>query len=156
MARRQVSIVRCDGDGCKEYAEVEDTTKTPDGWYQIRLAGPDNKLGNTGFDLHSLRCVERWAKGRKNALSSPKPTSNGSSAISPRNNWTNAESLIMETMQMWTGDFSISEIAEYASLNRSFVDKMMGGFLASNLIEMTAKGAGPHPSKYRWIGETEE
>lgn len=65
--RKQVITVRCDGDGCKSYADVADLRETPAGWYHVAQANEAGKT-NGGFDLCSTKCIERWAKGRRIAL----------------------------------------------------------------------------------------
>jgi len=64
--RKQSIIVKCDGDGCKEVGEVAEIRETPVGWYHVKQAGENMKLDpNVGFDFHSLRCLEKWAKARR-------------------------------------------------------------------------------------------
>lgn len=66
--RKQSVTIRCDGDGCQTIADVETLADTPAGWYRVAKATEDMKtpgLQNGGWDFHSLRCVEKWAKARR-------------------------------------------------------------------------------------------
>lgn len=69
MARKQSFTVRCDGDGCRSYEDVDSLDRLPEGWYQV---GTPDGLGRVQksdcFDLCSLPCVEKWAKARRIAL----------------------------------------------------------------------------------------
>ena len=77
--RRQSITIRCDGDGCKNIADVEDLNAMAVGWYRVFKATEDGKLGREGWDLCSLRCVGRWSKGRAAAIGEAPPASNGGS-----------------------------------------------------------------------------
>jgi hypothetical protein len=67
--RKQSIIVRCDGNGCKEIGEVADLNETPSGWYRVFPVGDKLRIQNEAvFDFHSLRCIERWAKARRELL----------------------------------------------------------------------------------------
>ena len=68
MARKKSYTVRCDGDGCGKLAEVEDENFMPEGWIQIRVPNDMGRLPNSGFDLCSLKCVGKWARGRSEVL----------------------------------------------------------------------------------------
>jgi hypothetical protein len=76
VSKKDVTIIRCDGAGCKEYVEWE-KAKTgsvvaevtyPAGWYTIRQVDDNGKLANSAFDFHSLTCISKWARGRKTAV----------------------------------------------------------------------------------------
>jgi hypothetical protein len=80
VSKKNVTIIRCDGAGCKEYVEWESTKVTiadradatyPAGWYTIRQVDDNGKLSNSTFDFHSLNCISRWARGRKTAVGEP-------------------------------------------------------------------------------------
>lgn len=65
MAIKESITVRCDGDGCMKYADVHEKQARPVGWYQIRLVDEAGRTGNAAaFDLCSLKCVTKWARGR--------------------------------------------------------------------------------------------
>ena len=69
MALSEAITIRCDGDGCPISADVEDKARRPEGWYHVKLATADGRLQpHEGFDLCSLRCVQRWAKARSAAI----------------------------------------------------------------------------------------
>lgn len=61
--RETATYVKCDGDGCATMAKVARDTETPDGW--IRISEYHEGQAGANFDLCSLRCVERWARGRR-------------------------------------------------------------------------------------------
>jgi hypothetical protein len=71
--KKDVTIIRCDGAGCREYVEWE-KTKTgsvvaevsyPPGWYTVRQVGENGNPLRDQFDFHSLVCVGRWARARR-------------------------------------------------------------------------------------------
>jgi hypothetical protein len=70
--KKDVTIIRCDGAGCKEYVEWEKTktgsvvveTTFPPGWYTVRQVGENGNPLRDQFDFHSLACVSKWAKER--------------------------------------------------------------------------------------------
>lgn len=63
MAVKKSIIVKCDGDGCKNYIEVPSESTHPADWF--RIYDYRDAKDNVHFDLCSLKCVERWAKGRR-------------------------------------------------------------------------------------------
>lgn len=64
--RKQSVTVRCDGDGCKSYVDVDDLRQTPATWYHVDQADALGKVQpHGGFDLCSVKCVEKWAKARR-------------------------------------------------------------------------------------------
>lgn len=72
MAIKESITVRCDGDGCKNYADVHEKQVRPVGWYQVRLVDDAGRPGQAGsFDLCSLRCLSRWAHGRAEVVGEP-------------------------------------------------------------------------------------
>ena len=75
--RRETIIIRCDGNGCQQLAEIDDKSRMPEGWHQIRTPDSEGRIGTAGsgmFDLCSLRCVIAWARGRAEAIGQPLPT----------------------------------------------------------------------------------
>lgn len=63
--RKEVITVRCDGDGCKSYADVERLSDAPPNWYVVAHSGDNGRASpHERFDLCSLACVNRWAKAR--------------------------------------------------------------------------------------------
>lgn len=69
MAVKQSFTARCDGDGCRNYEDVDSADRLPVGWYRVAHVDELGRLSKTGsFDLCSLRCVERWSKARAVAL----------------------------------------------------------------------------------------
>lgn len=69
--RRETIIIRCDGDGCQKIAEVEDKSRMPEGWVQIRTPDSEGRIGTGAsglFDLCSLRCTSKWALARAQIL----------------------------------------------------------------------------------------
>jgi hypothetical protein len=79
MARKQTTIIQCDNPTCKTVAEVAELKETPEGWYKIQQADIHFKTNNIGFDLCSLKCIEKWAKERKALLGTVLPEENTSS-----------------------------------------------------------------------------
>lgn len=68
--RRQMTAIRCDGNGCGTMIEIDEKTQMPEGWISLRLPDSEGRIGTAGsgsFDLCSLRCVEKWARGRRDA-----------------------------------------------------------------------------------------
>jgi len=73
MPRKTTTIVECSQSDCKEVAQVgQDPNEAPEGWYQVVPSSESAKLGHTYdrsngnvFEFHSLRCVEKWAKARR-------------------------------------------------------------------------------------------
>lgn len=66
--RRQMTAIRCDGNGCGTMIEIDEKTQMPEGWISLRLPDSEGRIGTAGsgsFDLCSLRCVEKWARGRR-------------------------------------------------------------------------------------------
>lgn len=114
--RKQSITVRCDGDGCERYGEVEDLAQTPVGWYQVRQAGEDLKLHRQGFDFHSLRCVEKWAKARRIATEG-----NGASKTPREPEIREAVKLALETGESFTSP----ELQSLLGLNQGTVDKYL-------------------------------
>jgi hypothetical protein len=67
MSRRQATIIKCDGNGCKKIVEVETLDTAPEGWHRVQPSKNGRYDTNSSFDLCSLDCVRRWATGRKQA-----------------------------------------------------------------------------------------
>jgi hypothetical protein len=67
MARKTSHTVRCDGDGCKSFVDVETVSQVPEDWYSIAVADAAGRP-KASFDMCSLKCVEKWAKARRQAL----------------------------------------------------------------------------------------
>lgn len=65
MARKTTTIISCDWEGCRQYAEVSELNETPENWYQVRQADSLRKLPQKGFEFHSLACVSKWANARR-------------------------------------------------------------------------------------------
>ena len=72
MPRKTTTLVECSQSDCKVMAEVgQDPNEAPEGWYQVVPVSENAKLGYTYdrngnvFEFHSLRCMEKWAKARR-------------------------------------------------------------------------------------------
>lgn len=63
--KKMTTIIRCDGNGCKTVEEIPDKNIYPDHWYHIQQVDSAGRLKQDGFDLCGLKCVEKWAKGRR-------------------------------------------------------------------------------------------
>lgn len=144
--RKQSVFVRCDGNGCKEIGEVVDLRETPEGWYTVRQADENLKLREQGFDFHSLRCLERWAKARRSIF---EPKSNGF-------NEDKSEDL-KEAVRLALVDatwFKSQDIQGLTGLAQSTVDRHLGKLTEEGFIRRLGS---EHPRMYcqgeNWTNE---
>lgn len=134
MTRRQTTIIRCDGAGCREVGEVESLDLTPSGWYRVYLVDEMGKQKPTSsFDFHSLRCVEKWAKERRMAVEG-----NGH-ITSP------AATQLASTINELEGiEFTSTDLQELTGIAQSSVDRYLrqwveAGKIVDNGMKMKAR-----------------
>lgn len=139
--RRQTTIIRCDGNGCKEVAEVESLGFTPEGWYRIQVADTNDKIQpNQGFDLHSLRCVEKWAHERRMALEGSSHNRNSNNQI-----LSDIKTAIKELNGQ---DFSVQEIADLTGSNKTTVIRRLHELEENGAIFRVKERSGPNGTRF--------
>lgn len=136
MSRKQSVFIRCDGDGCKEFAEVDSLTETPAKWYRIHQADEMGKTPSGGFDFHSLRCVEKWAVARRRALEPSTPSNgfarNGAAGVA-------IHAAIRDGFD-WEEPFSSRDLQELSGASQNTVDKYLRDFLDDGSLVLSGEG----------------
>jgi len=141
MPRKTATYVTCDGPTCKEIAEVAGSD-SPDNWYQV-MAEKDGKYSQLAgiWEFHSLRCMEKWARMRRDALDT-------------NHNDRSTDTLIRSTiMEAFTIEpdraLSVTEVIGITDINKSAVHKSIQSLVNQGKLVQVKKPAGPYPAKYR-------
>lgn len=80
MAVKTSVTVRCDGDGCTNYVDVERESELPRDWYRTTHSDATTGKPDRPFDFCSLKCIGKWAKARAVAIGE-RVSSNGRKPI---------------------------------------------------------------------------
>lgn len=130
--RKQSIFVRCDGNGCREVGEVAELRDTPAEWYHVRQADELDHLKPDGFDFHSLRCIERWARERRLAL---EPSSRG------RESAEQTVRVAVSTLLEGAPEFTSTQVRELSGAVQSTVDRHLGRLVAAGeLVAISVNG----------------
>lgn len=66
--RKQAIITTCDGPTCKNYVELESSSRHPADWLQVQVVKTDGTLDNHTFEFCGPKCVSKWASERAKVI----------------------------------------------------------------------------------------
>lgn len=156
MGRKTATFVKCDEASCNVHAEIGDGTgEAPEGWYLVLCSVVNQKVGyaydrGSGFEFHSLRCMERWAKERRQYQENGhKPNRFGRI---PVEEITRRQDAVMDA---FTGKpeqtLSIADLCEATGMPKHQVDTGLHALLSAGIVTMTEGRRGPIPSRYKVV-----
>jgi transcription initiation factor IIE alpha subunit len=149
MPRKTVSIVSCAYEGCRDFAEVKDLNETSEGWLQVQVAIPDSKYGfvydrQFTFEFSSPRCLERWAKARREVTGEYSRT---------RRNDRNKYDEILSAIKELGEDFTSKDLQTLLGITQGTVDRNLRIMRDNGVITTLEETPGNKPNRYTLVSE---
>jgi hypothetical protein len=126
-------------------AKVVSDAETPKGWLRVWEAKEDSlanaKNGSHSFDLCSLLCVEKWAKGRRRFLAGD----------APRRDFEGRKKVLEALGLVGSDTVTVKTIAELTEMTENAARHHVLALTTQGVLECVQTGKPNRPGTYRVI-----